>query len=275
MPAKARSIRQLGDLDGWASEIRALRLDRVSPVALVAVLWKLAQHCVSKWEAWPSIAEVAEATTLSHRQVKRALAALEELGAIVDTGERRGRTKQIRVWRIVPRTRRKGDTSPTLSTPPKGDTQDTLSTVKGCHPGQERVTPRPGKGDTSPTRKKKGRRQNQLRADAREVLAYFNLKRAEFGKRPQGDTHLKAIEARLREHDGAAACRVIDHWVSEIRSGIEWSKGKPIDYFRAETVFRRNGFASRAERDDPTAGPAEPDPVFVAAESEKEAKRAS
>jgi len=51
-------------------------------------------------EAYPSAAALAEYTCLNIKTVRKSLASLEELGFLTDTGERRGKTKQIVVFKI-------------------------------------------------------------------------------------------------------------------------------------------------------------------------------
>lgn len=51
--------------------------------------------------AWPKIQTIAEATGLSARTVKDRLGKLVEAEIIEDTGERKGRTNQTKVWRLL------------------------------------------------------------------------------------------------------------------------------------------------------------------------------
>lgn len=61
--------------------------------------------CVCDW-VWPdglmfySISRICERTSLNRKTVISALASLEEMGYIVDTGHRRGDTKQVKVYSI-------------------------------------------------------------------------------------------------------------------------------------------------------------------------------
>lgn len=51
--------------------------------------------------AYPSVSALAEVTELNKKTVQDSLRHLMEIGLIVDTGERKGRTKQIVVYRLI------------------------------------------------------------------------------------------------------------------------------------------------------------------------------
>jgi hypothetical protein len=89
--------------------------------------------------AWPSHAALAERAKTNRRTVIRALAQFEADGLIIDAG-RRGRTHQIRVWKMPigkQMTLDLGDQRPKPKKAGKGVSTDTL---KGCLPVPERVT---------------------------------------------------------------------------------------------------------------------------------------
>ena len=66
------------------------------------VLWALADATNAKSGiAFPSVAAVSAFTGLERKRVMGSLARLERGGFIFDTGERIGRTKQVKVWRLV------------------------------------------------------------------------------------------------------------------------------------------------------------------------------
>ncbi len=65
-----------------------------------AVLTWLADMCGADLCAFPSIPALAEATELDKKTVQSSLQYLVSIGLIEDTGERRGRTKQIPVYRL-------------------------------------------------------------------------------------------------------------------------------------------------------------------------------
>lgn len=65
------------------------------------VLWALADaHNREKGCAYPSIAAVEEFTGWRRRAIVDSLARLADVGMIIDTGDRIGRTRQIKVWRF-------------------------------------------------------------------------------------------------------------------------------------------------------------------------------
>lgn len=66
-----------------------------------AVLTWLADMCGADLCAFPSIPALAEATELDKKTVQSSLQHLVSVGLIEDTGERRGRTRQIPVYRLV------------------------------------------------------------------------------------------------------------------------------------------------------------------------------
>lgn len=65
------------------------------------VLWALADaHNVAKRCAYPSVAAIAAFTTMERKRVMASLARLEKVGLIIDTGQRMGQTRQIKVWAL-------------------------------------------------------------------------------------------------------------------------------------------------------------------------------
>ncbi|WP_194429124.1 helix-turn-helix domain-containing protein [Klebsiella pneumoniae] len=65
-----------------------------------AVLTWMADMCGADLCAFPSIPALAEATELDKKTVQSSLQYLVSIGLIEDTGERRGKTKQIPVYRL-------------------------------------------------------------------------------------------------------------------------------------------------------------------------------
>lgn len=66
------------------------------------VLWALADAANDKTLlAFPSNAAVVEFTGLERKRVITSLARLASMKLIEDTGERIGKTKQVRVWRVM------------------------------------------------------------------------------------------------------------------------------------------------------------------------------
>mgnify|MGYP001128568367 CR=1 FL=1 len=66
-----------------------------------AILTWLADMCGADLCAYPSVAALAEATEMDRKTVLAGLQHLQEIGLLVDTGERRGKTKQIPVYKLV------------------------------------------------------------------------------------------------------------------------------------------------------------------------------
>lgn len=66
-----------------------------------SVLTWLADMCGADLCAYPSVSALAEVTELNKKTVQDSLRHLIEIGLIVDTGERKGRTKQIVVYRLI------------------------------------------------------------------------------------------------------------------------------------------------------------------------------
>lgn len=65
------------------------------------ILWALGDHAAKGGNrAFPSVAALCDFTLLKRQTVMECLARLEATGLIRDTGERVGRTKQIKVWEL-------------------------------------------------------------------------------------------------------------------------------------------------------------------------------
>lgn len=79
----------------WAKKVKTGRS------SAKAVLTWLADMCGSDLTTYPSITALAEATELDKKTVQSCLQYLIAQGFIEDTGERRGRTKQIPVYRLL------------------------------------------------------------------------------------------------------------------------------------------------------------------------------
>ncbi len=79
----------------WAKKAKTGRSSAKS------VLTWLADMCGADFTTYPSIAALAEATELDKKTVQASLQHLMAMGFIQDTGERRGRTRQIPVYRLI------------------------------------------------------------------------------------------------------------------------------------------------------------------------------
>ncbi|MFQ3396279.1 DnaT-like ssDNA-binding domain-containing protein [Enterobacter mori] len=79
----------------WAKKVKTGRSSAKS------VLTWLADMCGADLTAYPSIDALAEATELNKKTVQASLQYLIAKGFVEDTGERRGRTRQIPVYRLL------------------------------------------------------------------------------------------------------------------------------------------------------------------------------
>lgn len=79
----------------WAKKVKTGKSSAKS------VLTWLADMCGADHTAFPSIPALAEATELNVKTVQASLKHLVEIGLIVDTGDRRGATRQIPVYKLV------------------------------------------------------------------------------------------------------------------------------------------------------------------------------
>lgn len=79
----------------WAKKAKTGRSSAKS------VLTWLADMCGADFTTYPSIAALSEATELDKKTVQASLQHLIAIGFIQDTGERRGRTKQIPVYKLI------------------------------------------------------------------------------------------------------------------------------------------------------------------------------
>lgn len=79
----------------WAARQRpAHALDKL-------VLWALADaHSREKRCSYPSVAAIVDFTGWGRRAVLSSLSRLAAAGLIIDTGDRLGRTRQVKVWRF-------------------------------------------------------------------------------------------------------------------------------------------------------------------------------
>ena len=65
------------------------------------VLVAIANHANGEdWVAWPSVAQLTEATSQDRKTVLANMQRLIQLGYLIDTGERKGKTKSVVVYRI-------------------------------------------------------------------------------------------------------------------------------------------------------------------------------
>lgn len=72
----------------------------IKPSTAKFVLLALADNCREEGIVWPSLSEICRKTSMNIKTVIANLDILEELGVLVDTGDREGATGQIKVYRI-------------------------------------------------------------------------------------------------------------------------------------------------------------------------------
>jgi pyocin large subunit-like protein len=65
------------------------------------VLVALANHADAQGFAWPSVTSISETTEQDRKTVLAAIATLREAGLIFDTGDKKGGTKQVVVYRLA------------------------------------------------------------------------------------------------------------------------------------------------------------------------------
>lgn len=73
---------------------------QVKPAAAKFVLVALSNNANMHGHVWPSIETLCRRTCLERKTVMKSIDWLEELGLLIDTGERRGATKQIKVYKL-------------------------------------------------------------------------------------------------------------------------------------------------------------------------------
>ncbi len=78
----------------------AMRLP-LKPASTKFVLVALCDNVGTGALVWPSVSELVEKTSLDRKTVIAAIDKLEALGLLADTGERRGRTGQVKVYAVA------------------------------------------------------------------------------------------------------------------------------------------------------------------------------
>ncbi len=89
------------DATRWAWNQRIKQNSRTSRSAVKIVLVSMADRAGEDHICYPSIARLELDTELNRKTILNALRYLEELGLIKDTGDRKGRTKKVKVYRLV------------------------------------------------------------------------------------------------------------------------------------------------------------------------------
>ena len=88
----------------WAFE------QAIKPATHKFVLVALSNFADSEGSVWPCILTLENMTGLNRKTIFEAMASLEESGLIADTGQRKGKTGQVKVYRIALQGRQ--DTTP-------------------------------------------------------------------------------------------------------------------------------------------------------------------
>lgn len=73
---------------------------KIRPSSLKFVLVSLADCANHDMLCWPSYAHIENVTSLDRKAIMRALESLKNLGYMIDTGNRCGRTNQIKIYRL-------------------------------------------------------------------------------------------------------------------------------------------------------------------------------
>lgn len=74
---------------------------QVKPATLKIILLSLADRCGEDFTAFPSAKRLELDTCLNIKTIEKGMIKLVEMGLIYDTGERKGRTKSVKVYRLA------------------------------------------------------------------------------------------------------------------------------------------------------------------------------
>lgn len=91
----SRAVRLSFEAISWACR------QRVGKSSVKFVLIALANHADAQGFAWPSISHISETTEQDRKTVVAALATLRESGFLIDTGDKKGSTKQVTVYQLM------------------------------------------------------------------------------------------------------------------------------------------------------------------------------
>lgn len=76
------------------------RRTRTGSASRKAVLMALANYANEDWEAYPSVETLSSDTELNRKTILASMRELVDAGLVSDTGDKRGRTRSIRVYRL-------------------------------------------------------------------------------------------------------------------------------------------------------------------------------
>ena len=232
---------------GWASKQKPGRVaDKMVLIALAD------RHNEESDVAYPSIAWLAEFSCLDRKTVVAALGRLESAGLIADSGQRVGRTGQIKAYRLALNSTEKGD--------PKTELLKPKSTTFSVKESQKRDT-EPFKEPDLPSGKSKTRETVPKPQDVSDST-WRDFKRQR--KKPITDTALRGIK---READ-KAGWPLEDALVEATERSWESFKAKWVKD-RDGNKFQNSSSASKSAGNDEIQNP------IVREVARREAARAS
>lgn len=130
--------------------IRWARAQRVKPASVLYVLKELATYgdLVSGENIFASVDTVATSTGLDRKTVKAAINRLldDDVGLLIDTGLRTGKTGQIKVYRLAMAEAQRGPKPAPLPEPPTDDADDDILTIFDAASGPETDPLKTGRG---------------------------------------------------------------------------------------------------------------------------------
>lgn len=202
------------------------------------VLVCLANCADSEGRAWPSIAYLCEATAQDRKTVIENLRRLKEAGLLQSTGEMKGRTGQVPVYRLSVNTVPK--TAPVPKKAPVPKTELVPETERAPVPKTEPVpVPKTGHGNViepsvEPSVLLSGKKPDVMPA-VREVLQFLrNMTGRQYR---EVDTTVNLIKARLKNTSVADIKRTLAY------KGDQWLNDPKMEpYLRPLTLFAASNF---------------------------------
>lgn len=204
---------------------------------LAKLLLLILAKCANKAEAlaWPSVGRLAKSSGVDERSVRRGLAHLRAMSLIEDSGQRRGKTNGIRVWRLrlaedvlpLVRPKRKraelnGQATLFADLPAKADSGVRV-------PGHERRTQPPLNPDKRVRQKDKGKTSKEA-AEPREKNGFDPIKEVfDLGVSVLTSTGVAEAQARSligrwrKDHsDGEVLTALVACRAQAVSSPVEW-----------------------------------------------------
>lgn len=202
------------------------------------VLVALANCADSEGKAWPSVAYLCDATSQDRKTVIENLRRLKESGLLVNTGEMKGRTGQVPVYRLTMKTVPKTEPVPKAAPVPKTEPVPELERVPVPKTGPVPV-PKTGHGTViepsiEPSSLLSGRKPD-LMPQVREVLQFLrNMTGRNYREVPPT---VKLITARLKNTPVADIKRMLAY------KGDQWLNDPKMEpYLRPATLFAATNF---------------------------------